>query len=158
MTRTIALFTVLALSVAGAPLAAQPAVPLPAAPAAVAAPPPPAPAVNSDGSTRAVPLGNVGNWVMLEDLPSAAMAPTNTHSVRVRLSVSPLGFVDGCTVVNSSNDAVVDTAVCGALQRNAFFTPAHNAAGQGIAGEFIRNVRWAPPELPPIPATPVPAR
>lgn len=106
---------------------------------------PAAPTANADGSSNARPLGSVANWVAMEDLPSAAMAPGISHAVRVRLSVSPLGFVDGCTVLNSSGDATVDTAVCTALQRNAFFTPAKDASGQAVPGEYIRNVRWAPP-------------
>ena len=122
------------------------------------APSAPSPAPNADGSTNARPLGSIANWVAMEDLPSAAMAPGINHAVRVRLSVSPLGFVDGCTVLASSGDANVDSAVCTALQRNAFFTPAMNAAGQAIAGEYVRNVRWAPPPAPTAPAGTPPAQ
>lgn len=140
MTRTLFVATLLAATASSAALAQTAPTPLPPVPAA----PAPVP-TNPDGSTNARPLGAVANWVALEDLPSAAMTPANAHAVRVRLSVSPLGFVDGCTVINSSGDATVDSSVCAALQRNAFFTPAKNPAGQAVPGEFIRNVRWAPP-------------
>lgn len=123
--------------------------PAPVTPPVIAAPPAPA-----DGSTRPVPLGNVATWVALEDIPPAGNAPGNAHAVRVRLSVSPLGFVDGCSIVTTSNDATVDAAICATLQRNAFFTPAKNAAGQAIAGEYIRNVRWAAPDPAAAPAAP----
>ena len=115
-------------------------------------------ASNADGSTNARPLGSVANWVAMEDLPSAAMAPGINYAVRVRLSISPLGFVDGCTVLTSSGDATVDTAVFAALQRNAFFTPAKNAAGQAVPGEYVRNVRWAPPAPVSAPVVPPPAQ
>lgn len=163
MTRILPIAALVLLSAGGAAIAqVPPATPLVVTPSTTTTPTPapaaPAPTpTNPDGSTNARPLGAVANWVALEDLPSAAMAPGNAHAVRVRLSVSPLGFVDGCTVVNTSGDAMVDTAVCTALQRNAFFTPAKNPAGQAVAGEFIRNVRWAPPApaaAPAAPATP----
>lgn len=143
MTRTLIVAAVMAISASGAAMAqTAPATPTPLPPVP-AAPAPPAPiATNPDGSTNARPLGAVANWVALEDLPAAAMTPANAHAVRVRLSVSPLGFVDGCSVLTSSGDTTVDAAVCTALQRNAFFTPAKNPAGQAVPGEFVRNVRW----------------
>lgn len=144
-------------SVGGAVLLIS-AVPIVAQTAAGAPVSPAAPATNADGSTNARPLGAVANWVAMEDLPAAAMTAGNAHAVRVRLSVSPLGFVDGCTVLNSSGDAGVDSAVCAALQRNAFFTPAKNAAGQAVPGEFVRNVRWAPPAPETAPAAVPPAQ
>lgn len=161
MTRILPIAALVLMSASGAAIAqVPPATPLVVTPSTTTTPAPapaaPAPTpTNPDGSINARPLGAVANWVALEDLPSAAMAPSNAHAVRVRLSVSPLGFVDGCTVITTSNDAIVDAAVCTALQRNAFFTPAKNPAGQAVAGEFIRNVRWAPPTAAPAaPATP----
>lgn len=121
-----------------APLAAQATAPTPTAPAA----------------TPARPLGSPAAWIGLEDYPAGPYEARVEGAVRVRLSIAPLGFVDGCTIVESSGNAELDAGTCRILSARAFFNPARNAAGQAIAGEYIRRIRWQHPELHPVTATP----
>ena len=126
-------------------------------PAAAAAASPAAPTLPS----RARPLGDQSTWITLDDYPAAAYAELREGVVRVRLSIAPLGFVDGCTVVESSGQPDLDEATCRVLAFRAFFVPARDAAGVAVAGEFNRRVRWQHPNVPRptpavVPAAPVP--
>ncbi len=95
------------------------------------------------------PLGSPAGWIGLEDYPAQAYAEQREGAVRVRLSIAPLGFVDGCTVVESSGSADLDAGTCRILMVRGFFTPARDATGQAIAGEYVRRIRWQHPALHP---------
>lgn len=122
--------------------------------ASVAAQTPPAATAPASAGQPARPLGDPNGWIGLEDYPAAAWDARQEGAVRVRLSVAPLGFVDGCTVLESSGSEALDTGTCQILMARAFFNPARDAAGQAIAGQYIRRIRWQHPELHPQPATP----
>ncbi|MEQ1687816.1 MAG: TonB family protein [Sphingopyxis sp.] len=121
------------------------------------APPPAAPAP----ATPARALGDPAQWVSLSDYPAAAYNAQAEGAVRVRLSIAPLGFVDGCSIVESSGNTALDEGTCAILRVRAFFTPARDAAGNAIATTQTRRIVWRHPVLhpevvaPPAP-TPVP--
>lgn len=116
--------------------------------------PPPAPAPAAPSGEPARPLGDPNGWIGLEDYPATAWDARQEGAVRVRLSVAPLGFVDGCTVLESSGSEALDSGTCRLLMARAFFTPARDAAGQAVPGQYIRRIRWQHPELHPASATP----
>lgn len=128
--------------------------------AQTAAPSPPT------GATPARALGDPAQWVSLADYPAAAYNAQHEGAVRVRLSIAPLGFVDGCTIVESSGFADLDEGTCALLRLRAFFTPARDAGGNAIAGTQTRRIVWrhpvlhpevvAPPAPAPAPTTPTP--
>ena len=112
------------------------------------APPPPT------SATSARALGDPAQWVSLADYPAAAYNAQHEGAVRVRLSIAPLGFVDGCTIVESSGFAELDEGTCALLRIRAFFTPARDAAGNAIAGTQTRRIVWRHPVLHPEVVTP----
>lgn len=120
-----------------------------AAPVGLMAQTVPAPA---SAARTASPLGSPQTWIGLEDYPAAAYQALQEGAVRVRLSIAPLGFVDGCTVVESSGSVDLDEATCRLLSARAFFNPARNDAGQAVAGEYVRRIRWQHPQLHPTPS------
>lgn len=123
---------------------------------AAASAPPAAPTL----ARAATPMGDVAAWISLDDYPVAAYNARREGAVRVRLSVAPLGFVDGCTVVESSGDTTLDEGTCAILRARAFFNPARDASGNAVAGFFTRRIVWRHPLLHPeavAPAAPVPA-
>ncbi|MEQ1509602.1 MAG: energy transducer TonB [Sphingopyxis sp.] len=136
---------------------------LAAAPATAQATPPPA---APTAATPARALGDPAQWVSLADYPAEAYRAQQEGAVRVRLSIAPLGFVDGCSIVESSGFANLDEGTCAILRLRAFFTPARDAAGNAIAGTQTRRIVWrhpvlhpevvAPPAVAPAPATPTP--
>lgn len=132
---------------------------------AQSATPPPRPTPAPTGATPARALGDPGQWVSLADYPAEAYRAQQEGAVRVRLSIAPLGFVDGCTIVESSGSANLDEGTCALLRLRAFFTPARDAAGNAVAGAQTRRIVWRHPVLHPevvappaeaAPATPTP--
>lgn len=111
------------------------------------------PSTPVSAARAATPLGSPQTWIGLEDYPEAAYQALQEGAVRVRLSVAPLGFVDGCTVVESSGSEALDAATCRLLSARAFFNPARNEAGQAVPGEYVRRIRWQHPQLHSAPST-----
>lgn len=144
------------LLMASAPLLAQAGSP-------PAAPPVPSSLPQSDGQPPR-PLGAVNLWVTLDDYPPEAIAAKHEGLVIVRLRVAPLGFVQECSVTQSSGHAELDTATCAALRNRAFFIAATDADGRAVEGSIIRRVRWqipvdapattVPPTVPVVPVEP----
>ncbi|MEQ1725368.1 MAG: TonB family protein [Sphingopyxis sp.] len=114
-------------------------------------------------ATSARALGDPAQWIGPNDYPAAAYDAQVEGAVRVRLSIAPLGFVDGCSIVESSGNAALDEGTCALLRVRAFFNPARDAAGNAIAATQTRRIVWRHPLLhpevvtPPAVAVPAPA-
>lgn len=101
-------------------------------------------------ATRATPLGDQSQWVTFDDYPPIALQEHREGMVQVMLRVNRLGFVESCTVRQSSGSPDLDQTTCTALQVRAFFDPAKDAAGQPISSDVPKRIRWTiPPETPP---------
>ncbi len=130
-----------------APTMAPPIVSVPVAPPPVITPtapvaPPPPPAVATPLKARGTP----GEWVTPEDYPSADLRAENQGTTGFRLDVGPDGRVVTCTVTSSSGFPGLDAKACQMLQRRARFSPAKNAAGEGMAASYSNRVRWQIPK------------
>lgn len=108
----------------------------------VEAPPAPKPSMASP----AKPKGNPGSWVTNDDYPSSAIREGVQGTTTFRLDIGPDGRVTGCTVTGSSGSAALDDTACRLLTRRARFTPAKDAAGNGMVSSYSSRVRWQIPE------------
>lgn len=103
------------------------------------------------------PLGDVSLWVTMDDYPPEALAAGHEGVVAVELRIAPLGFVQDCTVTQTSGFAELDAATCTALRSHAFFTAATDAAGRNVEAVYPRRVRWQLPQ-PVAPTPPAPGQ
>jgi periplasmic protein TonB len=93
--------------------------------------------------TAPLPRGNIDQWVLPSDYPTAH--PPRRETVTVRLDVGSDGRVTGCSIVESSGSAPFDVTACLRLRQRARFDPARDAQGKAIAGQWSMRVRWAEP-------------
>lgn len=91
------------------------------------------------------PDGDVSTWVITDDYPEAAWVEFREGTTEVRLAVNVAGRVTGCTINRSSGHPDLDSAACTALVQRARFQPARDGAGNAVAGEYTRRVRWQLP-------------
>jgi protein TonB len=108
-------------------------------------PPPPPPPKPSQAS-GAKPKGNPGDWVTSDDYPPSALRNNEAGSTGFRLDIGPDGRVTNCTVTSSSGSPDLDQTACRLLPRRGRFTPAKDAAGNGIATTYSSSVRWQIPK------------
>lgn len=108
----------------------------------VEAPPAPKPSMASP----AKPRGNPGLWVTNDDYPSSAIREGVQGTTGFRLDVGPDGKVTNCSVTSSSGSGVLDDTACRLLTRRARFTPAKDAAGNGLPSSYTSRVKWQIPE------------
>jgi periplasmic protein TonB len=126
-----------------------PVVTVPTAPPAPvltpAAPPaPPAPPKPSQASPSK-PRGNPGEWVTPDDYPPAALRNEEQGRTGFKLDVGPDGKATNCSVTTSSGHPDLDETACKLLLRRARFTPAKDAAGNGMASVYSSTVVWQIP-------------
>lgn len=78
------------------------------------------------------------------DLPRAARQRGAQGSVGVRFVVQPDGRVTGCSVVESSRDAVLDSTTCAMIERRFRYRPAEDANGRRIPETVTTVFTWIP--------------
>jgi TonB family protein len=103
-------------------------------------------AVRTTGNRSAIPVGNVGQWIMASDYPVAALREERSGTVGFQLEIGSSGEVTGCNIVESSGHADLDQASCGNLMRRARFSPARDANGEPVASSYSNKVRWEIPQ------------
>jgi len=108
-------------------------------------PPPPPPAKPSQAS-GAKPKGSPGDWVSSDDYPPSALRNNEAGVTGFRLDIDGTGHATNCTVTSSSGFPDLDQTACRLLIRRARFTPAKDAAGNGIATTYPSSVRWQIPK------------
>jgi protein TonB len=121
---------------------APPYIPPPAAPVVQAPPPPPKPSQASG----AKPRGNPGDWVTPDDYPPGALREGAQGVTGFKLDIGPDGRVTNCTVTSSSGNTELDQTACRLLPRRGRFTPAKDAAGNGMVATYSSAVRWQVPK------------
>lgn len=120
--------------------------PVPVIQAPVAPAPPPAPPAKPSQASGAKPRGNPGDWVTPDDYPPSALRNNEAGVTGFKLELGPDGKVTNCTVTSSSGFPDLDQTACRLLPRRARFTPAKDAAGNGIATTYSSAVRWQIPK------------
>jgi len=103
------------------------------------------------GPSRAVPTAPLSRLIGDMDYPAAALRAEEQGNVRVTLEVAANGRVTGCTVVESSRSATLDSTTCRILTARARFTPARNAAGEPTTDRIETALAWrmTKPQVPP---------
>lgn len=81
------------------------------------------------------------------DYPVDAIRKEEQGTVAFRLRVTSAGGVENCAVTASSGSASLDAATCRILSERAKLTPATDASGKAIAGDFDGRIRWVLPEI-----------
>ncbi|MGL4314967.1 MAG: energy transducer TonB [Sphingomonas sp.] len=115
--------------------AAKPAV------AAPAAPPAPKPLAD-DGTPRAKPIGNPGDWFPADAYPPEARNAGQEGRTVFAVKIDAKGRILECDIVQSSGSAQLDNTTCDLIVSHGRFTPAHDAAGNAVAGEWRSAMRW----------------
>ena len=93
-------------------------------------------------SSKAAPRTDPTNWLGIIDYPNGAIAARLSGVATVDLKIASDGSVTGCTLVGSTGSALLDAATCPAVQKKARFTPAADAMGKAIPGEYTAKVPW----------------
>ncbi|USI72634.1 energy transducer TonB [Sphingomonas morindae] len=123
--------------------------PPPPAPPIVAppAPPsPPAPPARPSQAVGAKPKGSPSGWVTTDDYPPAALRNEEQGRVGFKLDIDGTGRATNCTVTSSSGHPDLDDTACKLLVRRARFSPAKDAAGNGIPSAYSSTVVWQIPK------------
>jgi TonB family protein len=81
-------------------------------------------------------------FITANDYPAAALRTSLEGNVGVRLTVSAVGGVSECVVLQTSGSRVLDDAACFLLKRRARFVPALDAEGKPTEGTFDHIVIW----------------
>ena len=118
---------------------APPTLAPPSPPAPPAPPPPPAAPSQAVG---AKPKGSPTSWFTNDDYPADARRAQAAGRVSVRLSIDAAGRVADCQVTASSGNGSLDSQTCNLSRRRGRFTPAKDAAGNGIPGSYVLSFRW----------------
>ncbi|MDB5736695.1 MAG: energy transducer TonB [Sphingomonas bacterium] len=119
---------------------APPPAPLVITPRAPVAPPAPSQA------SGLKPRGDPAGWASSDDYPPGALRNEEQGSTGIVLAVGPDGKPTGCTVSRSSGFPDLDDVTCKLMMRRARFTPAKDAAGNGLATTWPKSIRWQIPK------------
>ena len=87
------------------------------------------PQASNTGSAK----GDLRTLFSADDYPAAAQRNGEAGTVQAKLFIGPDGKVQSCTVIRSSNSAVLDDATCSILRRRARFTPARDVNGMAVS-------------------------
>lgn len=94
----------------------------------------------------------MGRWAgqIQQNYPSEALRNEESGTVRLRVTVNPLGRVSECTVTGSSGSPSLDAAACDGMIRYAEFDPARDADGVAIYSNYNTAIRYQIPEPVPV--------
>jgi protein TonB len=79
------------------------------------------------------------------DYPDAARKLTQEVVTRFAVHVSAKGKVLGCRIIESSGSPSLDEETCKVFSRQKF-KAARDADGKAVDGEYVRNMKWSPPQ------------
>ena len=92
-----------------------------------------------------MPTGNPGEWVTSNDYPTKALREEAAGVTAFRLTIGTGGMVAGCAITASSGSQELDDATCQLITQRALFSPARNANGEPVTGQYSNRVRWVLP-------------
>lgn len=92
------------------------------------------------------PSDSPGSWIKTSDYPAGANFVGNNGLVTFRLDIAADGAVAGCHILYRTDpDKFADTT-CRIIAQRARFSPALDAAGNGIKWFYVNSVRWVVPQ------------
>ncbi len=95
---------------------------------------------------QAIAKGAAGDWVTADDYPPSALRNNEAGVTGVKLDIDATGHATDCTVTSSSGFPDLDQTACRLLPRRARFTPAKDAAGNGVTSTYTASVPWRIPK------------
>jgi TonB family protein len=99
-------------------------------------------------ATPGRPAMNPGQWIHMDDYPTAALFDGIEGTTAFYLTYDAGGSVTGCKVTQSSGSAVLDETTCALLNKRARFEPGRDGQGRSVGGAYSSRVRWILPKLP----------
>ncbi|MGN7158696.1 energy transducer TonB [Sphingomonas sp. SAFR-052] len=91
-----------------------------------------------------------GSWVTASDYPASALAKRQDGVAGVYVEVDRHGRPADCRLITSTDNALLDAATCRLIMRRGKFTPALDAKGKKVAGQWLTRFIWSlPPQTPP---------
>ena len=103
-----------------------------------------------DTTLRATPIGSPAAWFPADAYPPEAKAAGLQGRTAFTLDLDAKGRITSCNITSSSGSPLLDSTTCTLLVTNGRFQPAHDAAGQPVAGTWSSAMVWqlAAPEAP----------
>jgi periplasmic protein TonB len=119
-------------------LLAAPPLPLSGPPPA----PPPAPAARAAPSGLPPPTEWPFRRFSPDEYPYQAMEANEQGFVAYRLEIGPDGRVSGCSILQSSGSAALDSGTCQIVSHRSRFTPARDGEGRPVPDRRDGWVTW----------------
>lgn len=88
------------------------------------------------------PKGNPGPWFTDKDYPKAARRANASGRVSVILSIDTSGRVVGCTITQSSGNAILDETTCTLVLRRGRFTIKRDEEGHAEPYTYAVSTTW----------------
>ena len=95
-------------------------------------------------ATPASPVRPLASYVSSDDYPAGTDRRQEGRTAFV-LEVDTDGRVGACRIVESSGSASLDQAACRVMRSRARFTPARNARGVAVPGQYRASILWRLP-------------
>jgi len=89
---------------------------------------------------------DAGSYLGPANYPPLALRNKEQGRVVAALRVDARGHVTACDVRQSSGSWSLDMETCRIARERIIFTPARDAQGRAVAGDYILPVRWALPD------------
>lgn len=97
------------------------------------------------GSPVAV-QGTIAGLLSDDDYPAEAIRNEEQGTAGFRLTVSADGKVTHCFITRSTGSLTLDETTCRIISERGRFTPARDAGGKAISGNFDGRIMWRLPE------------
>ncbi len=107
-----------------------------------AEPTPPPPPIPMRQHRAVKPRGNPGAWIQLSDYPPGPLKAGIEGTTHFTLTVSADGRPTACRITQSSGNAELDAATCGALMKRARFDP-KLVDGKPVPSTFSNRMQWS---------------
>ena len=95
-----------------------------------------------EGPRGAVPATAPQSWILPKDYPQIALDGGITGETKFRVTVTPFGEVDECTITKKSGYPELDKRVCSAVATRAKFYPALDDSDRPTEGSYSSAVIW----------------
>lgn len=99
-------------------------------------------ALADDGAPHPKPIGNPGDWFPADAYPPEARNAGQEGRTVFAVKVDAKGRIMECDIVQSSGSAQLDNTTCDLIVTHGRFTPAHDGAGNAVAGVWHSAMRW----------------
>lgn len=94
-------------------------------------------------ATPAMPVGDPGDWIRVDDYPQSAMRARASGVSKIRWTIGVDGRSTDCIVTRSSGNRDLDTAACTALAKRGRYKPATGPDGKAMVTHKARSVSWS---------------